>query len=133
MARSLLTILCFRKEPLCSTLVSMFPKRLPVTSSLMSKLKAFTLDNDKESLGSLPERFESLCITADNLLIGIEATGSFWENIYSLLKNKGFNVVLLNPYNTNKFREALAKKVKTDDIDALVIAQNRRVCSKPGG
>lgn len=88
-----------------------------------SKLKAFTLDNDKESLGSLPERFESLCITADNLLIGIEATGSFWENIYSLLKNKGFNIVLLNPYNTNKFREALAKKAKTDDIDALVIAQ----------
>ncbi len=88
-----------------------------------SKLKAFTLDNDKESLESLPERFESLCITADNLLIGIEATGSFWENIYSLLKNKGFNIVLLNPYNTNKFREALAKKAKTDDIDAFVIAQ----------
>jgi len=88
-----------------------------------SKLKAFTLDNDKESLESLPGRFESLAITADNLLIGIEATGSFWENIYSFLKSKGFNIVLLNPYNTNKFREALAKKAKTDDIDALVIAQ----------
>jgi len=88
-----------------------------------SKLKAFTLANDKESLESLPERFESLSITADNLLIGIEATGSFWENIYSFLKNKGFNIVLLNPYHTNKFREALAKKAKTDDIDALVIAQ----------
>lgn len=88
-----------------------------------SKLKAFTLDNNKESLESLPERFESLSITTDNLLIGIEATGSFWENIYSFLKNKDFNIVLLNPYNTNKFREALAKKAKTDDIDALVIAQ----------
>lgn len=88
-----------------------------------SKLKAFTLDNDKESLESLPGRFQSLSITADNLLIGIEATGSFWENVYSFLKNKGFNIVLLNPYNTNKFREALAKKAKTDDIDALVIAQ----------
>lgn len=88
-----------------------------------SKLKAFTLDNDKESLESLPERFKSLSITADNLLIGSEATGSFWENIYSLLKNKGFNIVLLNPYHTNKFREALAKKAKTDDIDALIIAQ----------
>lgn len=88
-----------------------------------SKLKAFTLNNDKESLESLQGRFESLSITRDNLLIGIEATGSFWENIYSFLKNKGFNIVLLNPYNTNKFREALAKKAKTDDIDALVIAQ----------
>ena len=88
-----------------------------------SKLKAFTLDSNKESLESLPERFKSLSITANNLLIGIEATGSFWENIYSFIKNKGFNIVLLNPYNTNKFREALAKKAKTDDIDALVIAQ----------
>jgi len=88
-----------------------------------SKLKAFTLDNDKESLESLPGRFESFSIAAGNLLIGIEATGSFWENIFSFLKNKGFNIVLLNPYYTNKFREALAKKAKTDDIDALVIAQ----------
>ncbi len=88
-----------------------------------SKLKAFTLNNDKESLESLSEKFSSLSISSDNLLAGIEATGSFWENIYSFLKNKGFNIVLLNPYNTNKFREALAKKAKTDDIDALIIAQ----------
>ncbi|WP_333655210.1 IS110 family transposase [Dissulfurispira sp.] len=54
-----------------------------------SKLKAFTLVNDKESLESLPERFKSLSITADNLLIGIEATGSFWENIYSLSQKQG--------------------------------------------
>lgn len=88
-----------------------------------SKLKTFSLDNDKESLESLPGRFEALSISAENLLIGIEATGGFWENIYSFLKDKGFHIVLLNPYHTNKFREALAKKAKTDDIDALVIAQ----------
>jgi len=88
-----------------------------------NKLKSFTLENDKEMLETLPDRFESLSISKDNLLIGIEATGGFWENIYSFLKDKGFHIVLLNPYNTNKFREALAKKAKTDDIDALVIAQ----------
>jgi len=43
--------------------------------------------------------------------------------IYSHLNDHGFHVVLLNPYHTEKFREALAKKAKTDDIDALVIAQ----------
>lgn len=88
-----------------------------------SKLKSFTLENDRESFESLPERLESLSIGKDNLLIGIEATGGFWENIYSFLKDKGFHIVLLNPYNTNKFREALSKKAKTDDIDALIIAQ----------
>lgn len=88
-----------------------------------NKLKAFTLNNDKEALESLLERFKSLSISSDNLLIGIEATGGFWENIYSFLKDKGFDIVLLNPYNTSKFREALSKKAKTDDIDALIIAQ----------
>jgi transposase len=88
-----------------------------------NKLKAFTLNNDKEALESLLERFKSLSISSNNLLVGIEATGGFWENIFSFLKDKGFDIVLLNPYNTNKFREALSKKAKTDDIDALIIAQ----------
>ena len=45
-----------------------------------NKLKAFTLDNEKGSLESLLKRFASLSLSKDNLLIGIEATGSFWEN-----------------------------------------------------
>jgi len=52
-----------------------------IVKELGSKVKAFTLKNDKESLESLCERVESLSISADNLLIGIEATGSFLENI----------------------------------------------------
>ena len=103
--------------------VSKNSARYSILDESGSKVKAFTLKNDKESLESLSERFKSLSISADNLLIGIEATGSFWENIYSFIKNKGFNIVLLNPYHTNKFREALAKKAKTDDIDALIIVQ----------
>lgn len=87
------------------------------------KLKSFTLNNERETLESLPERFSSLSIKRESLLIGIEATGSFWENIYSFLAGKGFSIVLLNPYHTAKFREALSKKAKTDDIDALTIAQ----------
>jgi transposase len=58
-----------------------------------------------------------------NFLIGMEATGIFFENIYLYLKEKGFNVVLLNPYQTNRFREMdTMKKVKNDNIDALMIA-----------
>jgi transposase len=125
-ARSLLNKFCFRKESFMFHIgidVSKKAARYLILDESGSKLKAFSLDNDKESLEGLPERFKSLSISAENLLAGIEATGSFWENIYSFLKNKGFNIVLLNPYHTNKFREALAKKAKTDDIDALIIAQ----------
>jgi len=103
--------------------VSKSTARYLILNESGNKLRSFTLSNDKESLESLPERFSSLSINRDNLLIGIEATGSFWENIYSFFKDRGFHIVLLNPYNTNKFREALSKKAKTDDIDALIIAQ----------
>ena len=87
------------------------------------KIKSFSLDNTHEAFQNLLERLKGLSIPKENLLIGLEASGSFWENLYSHLKENGFSVVLLNPYHTNKFREALAKKAKTDDIDALVIAQ----------
>lgn len=103
--------------------VSKSTARYLILNEAGNKLRSFTLSNDKESLESLSERFDSPSINRDNLLIGIEATGSFWENIYSFLKDRGFHIVLLNPFNTNKFREALSKKVKTDDIDALIIAQ----------
>lgn len=73
--------------------------------------------------------FESIFLTLtsiddiSNFTIGMEATGIFFENIYLYLKEKGFNVVLLNPYQTNRFREMdTMKKVKNDNIDALMIA-----------
>ncbi|MCD5397609.1 IS110 family transposase, partial [candidate division NPL-UPA2 bacterium] len=63
-----------------------------------------------------------LDLSFENTLAGLEATGSFWENLYSFLTEAGYKVIVINPYQTNKFREALRKKAKTDDIDALVIA-----------
>jgi transposase len=87
------------------------------------KIKSFSLDNTHDAFQNLLKRLEDLSIPKEDLLIGLEASGGFWENLYSHLKDNGFRVVLLNPYHTKKFREALAKKAKTDDIDALVIAQ----------
>ena len=87
------------------------------------KIKAFTLEHSPEAFQSLIQRLEQLSIPKEDLLIGFEATGNFWENLYLYLKEKGFAVVLLNPFHVKRYREALAKKVKTDKMDALVIAQ----------
>ncbi len=87
------------------------------------KVKSFTFENCPEAFQNLVGRLEDLSIAKPDLLIGFEATGNFWENLYVYLKGKGFTVVLLNPYHVKKYREALAKKAKTDNIDALVIAQ----------
>lgn len=84
--------------------------------------KSFTLNNTHEDFNKLLLRLKELNLSTDNLLIGIEATGIWWENLYSLLTENKFKVIVLNPHQTNKFREALRIKAKTDDIDAYVIA-----------
>ncbi len=84
--------------------------------------KPFTIQNTQEHFQELLQRLEALNLSPDNTLAGLEATGSCWENLYCLLTEKGYRVILINPYQTNKFREALRKKAKTDDIDALIIA-----------
>lgn len=58
-----------------------------------------------------------------NFIIGVEATGLLFENLYLSLKTQGFDVVLLNPYQTNRFREMNTMKyVKNDNIDSQMIA-----------
>jgi len=84
--------------------------------------KPFTLQNSQQDFTSLLERLKELNLSADNLLVGIEATGIWWENLYCLLTEHKFKVIVLNPHQTNKFREALRIKAKTDDIDAYIIA-----------
>src|SRR3989338_8492188 len=66
-------------------------------------------------------KLKELSINPDNSIAGLEATGNNWENLYCFLTGNKFKTILLNPHQTNKFREALRKKAKTDDIDAFVI------------
>ncbi len=84
--------------------------------------KPFTLHNDQNAFTKLLEQFKELNLKPDNLLVGIEATGIWWENLYCFLTEQKIKIIVLNPHQTNKFREALRLKAKTDDLDAYVIA-----------
>jgi transposase len=84
--------------------------------------KAFTLRNSIDDFNELLFTLKKLNLNHQNLLIGIEATGILWENMFSFLTENNFKIVLLNPHQTKKFREALRLKAKTNDIDAYVIA-----------
>ena len=84
--------------------------------------KSFTIESSLNGFNKLIEKLEKLNLKTENLLAGLEATGNYWENIYSFLTENKFKVIVLNPYQTSKFHQALMKKAKTDDIDAYVIA-----------
>jgi len=85
-------------------------------------LHTLKFNNDQEGFEKLFLLLSSIDHIA-NITVAMEATGLFFENLYLYLKAKGFKLVLLNPYQTNRFREMdTMKKVKNDNIDALMIA-----------
>ena len=84
--------------------------------------KSLKFNNDESGFEELHLLLNSIN-EVSTFTIGMEATGIFFENLYLYLSEKGFNVILLNPYQTNRFREMDSmKKVKNDNIDALMIA-----------
>lgn len=83
---------------------------------------SFSIDASQEGFCLLLATLEKRGVPKEDLTIGMEATGHLWENLLAYLESKGFTVKLLNPFQTNRYRELLSKKAKTDDIDAYVIA-----------
>jgi transposase len=82
--------------------------------------KPLTYPCSRKGFEKLVDKISSLRLEKDKILIGIEATGNLWENLYSFLE--GYKVIVLNPYQTRKYHQLLSKKAKTDKVDSLVIA-----------
>jgi len=86
--------------------------------------KPFWIYTDILGLQNLEKRLAALSLDRDDFIIGVESTGAFSENLYEYLTDSDYKVVLLNSYQTAKFRDFITmKKIKNDAIDALVIAE----------
>ena len=87
-------------------------------------LKPFWIYSDILGLTELEKRISKLSLDRDDFIFGIESTGAFSENIYSYLTDSDYKVILLNSYQTAKYRDfTTLKKVKNDSIDAYIIAE----------
>ncbi len=87
------------------------------------KVKPFSFSNDRTGFKKLLIHLQTLCCDVSDIVIGMEATGLLFENLYRHLQSLEYNVVLLNPYQTAKFREMdTMKRVKNDNIDSIMIA-----------
>lgn len=86
--------------------------------------KPFWIHSDVLGLRELLKRLAELSFDNDDFIIGIESTGAFSENLYSYLSDADYKVILLNSYQTAKYRDfSTLKKIKNDSIDAYVIAE----------
>jgi transposase len=57
------------------------------------------------------------------VLVGIEATGHYHVTLLEFLLERGYAVVLVNPYQAAQFRRSQGAKAKTDRIDARALAR----------
>jgi len=86
--------------------------------------KSFWIYSDITGLNELVKRLSELSTNFNQFLLGIESTGAFSENIYEFLTDIQLKTILLNSYQTAKYRDfSTIKKVKNDPIDAYVIAE----------
>ena len=87
------------------------------------EIRPFEFPSTKAGFHKLQIQLQSLACSVSDILIGMEATGLLFDNLYRFLKSLQYRVVLLNPYQTAKFREMdTMKRVKNDNIDAQMIA-----------
>jgi transposase len=85
-------------------------------------IEPFKVKNNAQGLERMLRRFEGAGITKD-ASIGMEATGHYWLVIFEFLAGQGFEASVINPIQTNAFRDVLSiRKTKTDAIDCMVIA-----------
>lgn len=80
------------------------------------------------------EGYERLkqAIVGNDALIGMEATGHYWRNLFATLVGWGFSVALINPLATKKHAESELSRAKTDRADAESIARFlREKCPTP--
>ncbi len=58
----------------------------------------------------------------EDTLIGLEATGHYWLDLYTRLVDTGYSVVVINPLQTDGIRNMYVRKTKNDRCDAVIIA-----------
>lgn len=82
--------------------------------------KAFSFSNSIDGADSLVSKLNPF---KNELEIGMEATGHYWLSLYSYLDQKNFTVRVINPIQTDGWRQGIEiRKRKTDIIDSLLIA-----------
>jgi len=85
---------------------------------------SFQFNNSRQGFNLLKERISS--VSPNDCLVGLEATGHYWLNLYSELK-KDYLVKVINPLQSDSLRNFYLRKVKTDKKDCLIVADLLRI------
>jgi transposase len=85
---------------------------------------SFNFSNSKEGFDSLIEIFQSINQSKSSFQIVMEATGHYHECLFRYLVTNNYLVQIKNPVVILRFKQSeYLDKAKTDNLDALIIAQ----------
>lgn len=84
--------------------------------------------NSKEGFERCAAWLEGVAESPDDVVIGMEATGHYWQACFSYLTSCGYQVAVINPMQVKAVRRLKSlSKVKNDRIDSVVIAETLRI------
>lgn len=92
-------------------------------------IEPFEFLNDNDGFYMLLSKLSSF--ENDSIIIGLESTAHYGNNLVSFLVSKGFNVCVINPIQTATLRKNNIRKTKTDKVDTLVIAKATAMMDDP--
>ncbi|MEG0579594.1 MAG: IS110 family transposase, partial [Niameybacter sp.] len=85
-------------------------------------IQPFSFANSAIGFALLKEKLESC--QDSNLLLGLESTAHYGENLIYFLCNHNYRVAMINPIQTSALRKSNIRKTKTDKVDSLLIAKS---------
>ena len=86
-------------------------------------VKPTTFANTRDGWNVLLARLEQLEAAPNQIVIGMEATARYHENLYHELQQRGYQLRLLHPGQTHHFHQQQGLRAKTDRLDAMTIAR----------
>lgn len=89
------------------------------------KNESFIFENSKFSMNRNGfDKFENLIGNFKDVVFGVEPTGIYHFNLVKQLRQRGYNISMVNPYKVKQFFKFVSNKpTKTDKIDSKVISQ----------
>jgi len=85
--------------------------------------KPTELANSRAGFEQLHGCLRQLGVAPERVLIGLEATSRYSENLYQFLGEQGYPLCLLHPRQTHQFAQQRGLRAKTDRLDATTIAR----------
>ncbi len=85
------------------------------------QLEPFAFQNNHDGFQLLKTNLETL--NKNDLIIGLESTAHYAENVIFFLHSLGYRLAVINPVQTAAVRKTGIRKTKNDKIDSLLICK----------